>query len=89
MIKYLLAYDISRVFNWCVNVILGIFKFMFDLLDSIVFNGVSMLDWTITIMILSCLIPLLISFAGYEYRQNQKNEKRSRSRSKKGDEESV
>lgn len=89
MISLIASYDISFFVNWMANLFLSLFSFMFNLLDSIKFNGISILSYSVTLMILSCLIPLLISFAGYEYRQNQRNERRNRSKSKKGDEASA
>lgn len=53
--------DISGFFNSFLNLVLSIFSFVFETLDSIAFLGVSLLDFTITIFILTVAIPLVIT----------------------------
>ncbi len=53
--------DISGFFSSFLNSILSMFGSFFDTLDSISFNGISLLDFTITLFVLGVAIPLVIT----------------------------
>lgn len=55
--------DISVFFNWFMNEIVKLFKSFFNILDSITFNGVSLLQFSLWCLILSALIPIIFSIA--------------------------
>lgn len=53
--------DISGFFSSFVNALISMFGSFFDTLDSITFNGISLLDFTITLFVLGVAIPLVIT----------------------------
>lgn len=79
-------YDITQGLTFIVNEILSIFQYCFNLLDSITFNGFSLLDFSITFIIFSAIIPVLISsieaYSSYTEKRI-KEEKKSRKDSSK------
>ena len=54
-------HDITQPLTFILNEILKIFKYFFNLMDSIIFNGFSLLDFSITFIIFGAIIPVLIS----------------------------
>lgn len=60
--------DISSFMTWFINQVIYIFKFCFDILDSITFSGTSLLRVILAIFILSVLIPVVLTIAkGVDY----------------------
>ena len=60
--------DISSFMTWFINQVINIFKFCFDILDSITFSGTSLLRVFLTILVLSVLIPVVLTIAkGVDY----------------------
>lgn len=57
----MIIHDITKPLTYIINEILKIFKYFFNLMDSIVFNGFSLLDFCITFLVFSAIIPVLIS----------------------------
>ena len=55
--------DISVFFNWFVGEISSLVIWCWGVLDSITFNGISLLDFNIIILLLGALIPILINLA--------------------------
>ena len=53
--------DISSFVTWFIDTIINIFTKLFSILDSITFMGISLLQYSITILILSAVINLLIT----------------------------
>ena len=60
--------DISSFMSWFINQVVNIFKFSFETLDSITFGGTSLLRVILTILVLSILIPVVLTIAkGVDY----------------------
>jgi len=55
--------DISNFINWFINQVINIFSWAFNLLDSITFNGTSLLKVIITIIIIGVLIPVILTIS--------------------------
>lgn len=53
--------DISRFMSWFLGQMVGLVGWTFDILDSITFNGISILDFLIGVLLLSVIIPILIT----------------------------
>lgn len=53
--------DISDPITWTINVLFQLIGQVFGLMDSIRFSGISLLDFLITLAILSVVIPLLFA----------------------------
>ena len=53
--------DISGFFNDFLSMIVEWFSWSFGTLDKIKFNGVSLLDFSITLLLLSVVVPLVIT----------------------------
>ncbi len=53
--------DITYFINWFIEQVFKIFSKCFSILDSITFNGTSLLELSITIFILSALIPVILT----------------------------
>lgn len=80
-----MKYDITNGLTIIINEIIKIFQYCFNLLDSITFNGFSLLDFSITIIVFSAIIPVLISsISAY----NSYNEKRHKEEVKRRKEDS-
>lgn len=72
--------DISGFFNTFLSMILeGLSKF-FNILDSISINGVSLLDFSITILLLSVVLPMVLTLVkSRSTRTNNRGNKESKS----------
>lgn len=55
--------DISNFINWFINQVINIFSWAFNLLDSITFNGTSLLKVIVTIIIIGVLIPVILTIS--------------------------
>lgn len=53
--------DISGFFNVYLTGVLNVAKKYYDTLDSITFGGISVLDYAITLLLLSVVIPMVIT----------------------------
>lgn len=53
--------DISGFFNQFFGYILTWFQWVYNTLDSITFNGISLLDYSISILLISAVLPLVIT----------------------------
>lgn len=53
--------DISGFFNDFLSMIVDWFSWSYGTLDKIKFNGVSLLDFSITLLLLSVVVPLVIT----------------------------
>jgi hypothetical protein len=56
-------YDFTDAFNWFLNQFLNIIRYCFDQLDAITISGVSLLDISVTILILGAILPIVFTFA--------------------------
>ena len=87
---YLFLYDVVNIditnnFNSIFNIMLDLFSYIFNQLNSITIGGVSLLSIFITILIFSAVLPLLFTLAssGTIYSVNYaKSEKRKAERAK-------
>lgn len=61
MLERVISMDITNFMTWFINQVVSIFKKTFNILDSITFSGISLLDLIITIVILTALIGVLIT----------------------------
>lgn len=68
--------DITNFMNWFINMFLSLFKFIYDTLDSITFNGISLLQYFITILVLIPILTILFTLVTSDKVWNQNNEKR-------------
>lgn len=57
----LITYDISSFLNEFFELILSIFVNCYNILDSITFNGISLLQYILTLNVLSALILVLFT----------------------------
>lgn len=55
--------DITYFMDWFLDQVVKIFTFVFNTLDSITFWGFSLLDFIITIAIISSMLAVLFTFA--------------------------
>lgn len=53
--------DISGFFNNFLSMIVEWFGWSYGTLDTIKFNGISLLDFSITLLLLSVVVPLVIT----------------------------
>ena len=53
--------DITNFMTWFLDQVISIFKFVFNTMDSITFMGTSLLKVVLTIVIISALIPILLT----------------------------
>lgn len=53
--------DISGFFNVYLSGVLNVAKKYYDILDSLTFGGVSVLDYAITLLILSVVVPMVVT----------------------------
>lgn len=53
--------DITEFMSWFISQVVTLFTKIFSLLDSVTFSGTSLLKVTLTILILSALIPILLT----------------------------
>lgn len=74
--------DITSFINWFLDQFIKLFKFLFNTLDSITFNGISLLDYIITVFVLIPIVTTLFTLVTSDKLWNSKSE---RSRSKKED----
>lgn len=72
--------DISSGIEQVIDMILEGLKFCFDFLDSITFYGISLLDFFITLFILGCVLPLVLTLL----RSRSVGSERSRTTDEKG-----
>lgn len=81
-----MTYDITNGLTFILNEILKIFQYCFNLLDSITFNGFSLLDFSISIIVFSAIIPVLISsieaYNTYTEKRIKEEKKRRKEKSK-------
>lgn len=74
--------DISGFFNVYLNGVLTVAKKYYDTLDSLTFGGVSVLDYAITLLILSVVVPMVITLTKSGVRSASRSyRERSRQRS--------
>lgn len=57
----LLTYDITNFVNEFLVLIIDIFSRCYSILDSITFNGISLLQYIITILVLSAVLSILFT----------------------------
>lgn len=55
------TYDITGGVSWFFNTLFGLLSTMFEFLDSIIFLGISLLDFIIVLNLLSVIVPLLFA----------------------------
>lgn len=55
--------DISYFINWFIDQVINIFSWAFNLLDTITFNGTSLLKVIVTIIIIGVLIPVILTIS--------------------------
>lgn len=55
--------DITNFISWFLNVVSSIFSDVFGILNNITFAGTSLLKFMLTIVILSTLLPVLLTIA--------------------------
>lgn len=53
--------DITPFVNWFLSTMVNLFTFVFNTLDSISFMGITLLDFVLTIFILSIALPLVVT----------------------------
>lgn len=53
--------DITNFMTWFISQVINMFTWIFNTLDSITFAGTSLLRISVTIFILSCLIPIILT----------------------------
>lgn len=53
--------DITNFITWFISQVVKIFTWLFNLLDSITFSGTSLLRVIITIIIISVLLPVILT----------------------------
>lgn len=53
--------DITPFVNWFLSTMVNLFTFVFNTLDSISFMGITLLDFVLTVFILSVAVPLVIT----------------------------
>lgn len=53
--------DITNFMNWFLNMFLNIFKFIYNTLDSITFNGISLLKYMICVVVLFPILTILFT----------------------------
>jgi len=70
--------DISNFMSWWINQVGRIFTYTFNTLNSIEFAGTSLLKITISITILSALIPVILTIANSKSITNTTRERRKR-----------
>lgn len=70
--------DISNFFNWFIGVMSDLVIWCWNVLDSITFNGISLLDFNIIILLLGALIPLLINLAVTRSHSTAKEKRKAR-----------
>lgn len=74
--------DISGFFNVYLSGVLNVAKKYYDILDSLTFGGVSVLDYAITLLILSVVVPMVLTLTKSGVR-TAKRSYRERSRERK------
>lgn len=55
--------DITNFMTWFMNQVISIFTKCFNILDSITFSGTSLLKVIVTIIIISVLIPVILTIS--------------------------
>lgn len=63
MLVKMTKHDITYFMDWFLNQSVKIFSFCINTLDSITFWGFSLLDFIITIAIISAMLTVLFTFA--------------------------
>lgn len=53
--------DITTGLNNAINIIINLITYTFDKLNSIEFAGITLLEYSITILIISVILPLLFT----------------------------
>jgi len=70
--------DITNFMTWWIQQVANIFTYIFNTLNSITFANTSILKVIINIMILSALIPVILTIAQSKTINNSMKEKRPR-----------
>lgn len=77
--------DISVFFNQFVESFYYMFEDFYNILDSIRFNGISLLSFIITIVILGAVLPIIINLGRSHAIGSKHDYKRSKRNKNKGD----
>lgn len=82
--SFLLTIDLSSFITWFINITLNLILWAYNTLDSIqLSNGVSLLDFVITIFIIGIVIPVLVAIPNNASRVESRAEhKKSKSSNK-------
>lgn len=74
--------DISRFMNWFLNQIVGLVSYFFSLLSDITFNGTSLLEFIINLIVIGLCLDLLVISART---RRVKNESKSSGKASEGE----
>lgn len=55
--------DITSFMSWFLDQFINLLKWFFDILDHITFFGISLLDFSIAVVIIGVIIPVLLTIA--------------------------
>lgn len=72
--------DITNFIDWFVNLFVSFFSYFFNLLDTITFHNISLLDYCIAVVIIGIIFPILISLGSNYLNANKREFKKSRSK---------
>lgn len=77
--------DITNFMTWFISKIVEMFSWFFGILDNITFMGTSLLKVCLTISIISCLIPILLTIGKSGRVQMERSERVDRSTRKESE----
>ena len=86
--------DITIFINWFINEVVKLFTSIFSILDSIEFSGTSILRFSVSLLVITTLIPIILTlpnssktFGGYYGRRERaiakKEKQNARSKNEK------
>lgn len=88
MLERVINMDITNFISWFLTQTLNIFTWFFNLLDSIKFYNVSLLSFCITIVIISVLIPVILTITKGDKINSERSSSKKASKSEVSDEKS-
>ncbi len=77
--------DITAFMNWFLNMFLDIFKFIYDTLDSITFNGISLLKYLVSVLVLFPILTILFTLVTSEKIWDSKSERSKKTSKEESD----
>lgn len=78
--------DITNFMNWFITQFLNLFKFIYNTLDNITFNGISLLQYTISVFVLVPILTVLFTLVTSDKIWTSETEKSKKSKKSKGKE---